>query len=122
VIFFSRLDGCTLFSKLDLQKGYYQVSVAAADIAKTAVVTPFGLFEFVRMTFGLKNAGMTFNGLMDRIFFNLPYSFCYLEDLQYWSPATWWRTTAATCGKCSTGCSRMGWWSRLTNVFLGSPQ
>jgi hypothetical protein len=77
----SRLDGCTIFSKLDLQKGYYQVPVAAADIAKTAVITPFGLFEFVRMPFGLKNAGMTFQRLMDRIFFDLPYSFCYLDDL-----------------------------------------
>jgi hypothetical protein len=50
------LDGCTVFSKLDLQKGYYQVPVAAANIHKTAVIMPFGLFEFVRMPFGLKNA------------------------------------------------------------------
>jgi hypothetical protein len=50
----ARLDGCTVFTKLDLQKGYYQVPVAAADIHKKAVITPFGLFEFVRMPFGLK--------------------------------------------------------------------
>jgi hypothetical protein len=55
-----RLDGCTVFSKLDLQKGYFQVPVAAADIKKTAVITPFGLFEFLRMPFGLKNAGIYF--------------------------------------------------------------
>ena len=36
----SRLDGCRIFSKLDLQKGYHQVPVAAADIEKTAVITP----------------------------------------------------------------------------------
>jgi Reverse transcriptase (RNA-dependent DNA polymerase) len=78
----SRLDGCTVFSKLDLQKGYYQVPVAAAaDIHKTAVITSFGLFEFVRMPFGLKNAGITFQRLMDRIFFGLPFCFVYLDDL-----------------------------------------
>jgi hypothetical protein len=77
----ARLDGCKIFSKLDLQKGYYQVLVAAADIHKTAVITPFGLFEFVRMPFGLKNAGMTFQRMMDHIFFDLPFSFVYLDDL-----------------------------------------
>jgi hypothetical protein len=43
----ARLDGCQVFSKLDLQKGYLQVPVAPEDIPKTAVITPFGLFEFI---------------------------------------------------------------------------
>jgi cleavage and polyadenylation specificity factor subunit 1 len=70
-----------VFTKLDLQKGYFQVPVAAADIAKTAIITPFGLFEFLRMPFGLKNAGMTFQRLMDRIFFDVPFVFGYLDDV-----------------------------------------
>jgi hypothetical protein len=41
----ARLDGCMVFSKLDLQKGYYQVPVAAVDIHKTAVITLFGLLN-----------------------------------------------------------------------------
>jgi transposase InsO family protein len=77
----ARLDGCQIFSKLDLQKGYLQVPVAAADVAKTAIITPFGLFEFVRMPFGLRNAGMTFQRLMDNIFFDLPFAFVYLDDV-----------------------------------------
>ena len=49
-----------ILSKLDLRKGCYQVPVATKDMQKTAVITPFGLFEFRRMPFGLKNAGQSF--------------------------------------------------------------
>ena len=56
-----------VFTKLDLTKGYYQVPMAPGDIPKMAVITPFGLFEWVRMPFGLRNAGCTFQRLMDQI-------------------------------------------------------
>jgi hypothetical protein len=77
----AHLDCCTVFSKLDLRKGYLQVPVAATDIAKTAIITPFGLFEFVRMPFGLRNAGMTFQRLMDSLLIGLPFTFVYLDDI-----------------------------------------
>jgi hypothetical protein len=82
----ARLDGCRLFSKLDLRKGYLQVPVATEDIAKTAIITPFGLFEFTRMPFGLRNAGMTFQRLMDSLLGNLPFAFVYLDDILVVSP------------------------------------
>jgi hypothetical protein len=82
----ARLDGCRVFSKLDLRKGYLQVPVAAADIAKTAIITPFGLFEFTRMPFGLRNAGMTFQRLMDTVLGGLPFAFVYLDDILVASP------------------------------------
>jgi cleavage and polyadenylation specificity factor subunit 1 len=77
----SRLDGCSIFSKLDLQKGYLQVPVRQEDIPKMAIITPFGLFKFLRMPFGLRNAGMTFQRMMDQLFFDLPCVFVYLDDL-----------------------------------------
>jgi hypothetical protein len=54
------LDGRRIFSKLNLQKGYLQVPVAAKDIPKMAIIMPFGLFEVLRMPFGLRNSGMKF--------------------------------------------------------------
>jgi hypothetical protein len=48
-------------------KGYLQVPVAPADVPKTAIIPPFGLFEFLHMPFGLRNAGMTFQRLMDSL-------------------------------------------------------
>ena len=55
--------------------------MAPEDIHKTAVITPFGLFEFMRMPFGLSNAGQTFQRLMDHILRDLPYTFVYLDDI-----------------------------------------
>ena len=49
------------------------------DIPKTAIITPFGLFEFFRMPFGLRNAGSHFQRLMDRILAGLPFIFVYLD-------------------------------------------
>jgi hypothetical protein len=51
------------------------------DIPKTAVITPFGLWEFLKMPFGLKNAGQAFQRLMDGILMGIDFVFIYLDDL-----------------------------------------
>lgn len=62
------LSGARWFSTLDLASGYNQVPVTEGDKPKTAFCTPFGLFEWNRMPFGLCNAPSTFQRLMQRIF------------------------------------------------------
>jgi hypothetical protein len=74
-----RIDSCTIFSKLDLQKGYFQVPIAAAVVIKTAFITRFSLFKFLHMPLGLKIAGMTFQRLMGKILFDILFVCIYLD-------------------------------------------
>jgi hypothetical protein len=59
--------GCDMLSLLDCFSGYHQVCMRREDEAKTGFTTPFGIFCFVRMQEGLRNAGSSFNRMMKLI-------------------------------------------------------
>jgi len=77
----TRLAEAKYFTKLDLEKAYHQIPMAEEDIKKTAILTPFGLFEYLKMPFGLKNAAATFQRQMDNILSKLNYTVVYLDDI-----------------------------------------
>ena len=63
-------SGHKVISFMDGNAGYNQIFMAEEDIAKTAFRCPgaIGLYEWVVMTFGLKNAGATYQSVMNYIF------------------------------------------------------
>ncbi|BHF67774.1 hypothetical protein SprV_0301080300 [Sparganum proliferum] len=79
--FAGALFGKAVLSKIDLVRAFHQISVAPEDTPKTAVTTPFGLFEFIRMPFGLRSAAQTFQRFIDHALRGLPFVYAYTDDL-----------------------------------------
>jgi len=63
--------GHKMMSFLDGNAGYYHIFMAEEDVYKTAFRCPIGLFEFLVMTFGLKNTGAMYQRAMNYIFHDL---------------------------------------------------
>jgi hypothetical protein len=54
------IASCELLSFLDAYSGYHQISLAIDDEEKIVFITPFGVFYYIRMAFGLMNGGATY--------------------------------------------------------------
>ncbi|GBG86946.1 hypothetical protein CBR_g44399 [Chara braunii] len=81
------VQGCTIFSKVDLKSDYHQIEMAEEDVHKTAFKTRYGTYEYLVMSFGLCNAPGIFQTEMHRIF--RPYldkfMVVYLDDILVFS-------------------------------------
>ncbi|GFT87582.1 transposon Tf2-6 polyprotein [Trichonephila clavipes] len=79
------LHGKRIFSKIDIFKAFHQIPIADRDIPKTAVTTPWGLYEYTHLCFGLVNAPQTFMRFMHEVLRGLPFCFVYLDDILCYS-------------------------------------
>lgn len=77
------LGGNTFFSSLDMASGYWQVLVDERDRHKTAFTTKYGLYEHVRLPFGLCNSPATFSRVIQEVLRGLTWKEClaYLDDV-----------------------------------------
>jgi len=82
-----RVVGSTRISLLDGFSSYNQILVHLEDQAKTVFTTPWGTFMYVKMPFGLMNAGATFQRAMDIAFAKEIHAFLviYLDDITIFS-------------------------------------
>ena len=82
-----KLSGAAIFSKVDLQSAFNQLRIASGDEWKTAVCTPYGLYEYNVMPFGLCNAPAAFQSFINQVLFSL-IDVCivvYLDDILIYS-------------------------------------
>jgi len=84
--FIHNLEKSIIFKTLYLTRAYHEIPVAEEDRPKTAVITPFGLFEYNVMPLGLRNAAQSFQRLMDCTLRGLDYCQCYIDHILIASP------------------------------------
>jgi len=83
-----QLGNSQYLTTLDLARGYWQVPVKLEDRHKTAFTTPYGLYQFKVMPFGLCGAPATFQRMMDRLLRGAEgYAAAYIDDLVIYSPS-----------------------------------
>ena len=82
-----KLATARVFSSIDLASAYHQVKIHDDHVARTAFLTPTGLFEYVVLPFGLCNAPATFQRLMSHTFSDMLGKFVvvYLDDILVFS-------------------------------------
>ncbi len=78
-----KLQGAKYFTTLDSAGAYHNVEIHPESREYTAFITPFGQYQFVRMPFGLSNAGACYGRLMEKALQHLPaeYVMGYLDDI-----------------------------------------
>ena len=80
-----RIGSATFLSKFDLLKGYWQVPLTKRAKEVSAFVIPDGLFQYLRMPFDLRNAGATFQRLMNMVLRGLDNTEAYIDDVVVFS-------------------------------------
>ena len=78
---FAKLGKARFFTMLDLRSGYHHIALDDDAIKKTAFVMPLGKYEYLKVPFGLAQAPVYFQNLMNRVLNGLHFILVYLDDV-----------------------------------------
>ena len=79
---FAKLGGATIFSMIDLRSAYYHIGLTRESQAKSAFVIPMGKWQFKRTPFGLSQAPVYFQLLIDQVLMGCgDFAMGYLDDI-----------------------------------------
>ena len=78
---FSKLNGATYFTTLDLCAEYHHIPLDRSSIPKTVFNLPFSKYEYVEVPFRLMQATAYFQELMTGILKDFPFAIAYLDDI-----------------------------------------
>ena len=83
---YARLKGSRINSTFDMRSGYYHIVLLEKSRPKSAFVSSFGKWEFKRYPFGLAQAPVYFQRLVNEVLSGLTFAFGYLDDILVFSP------------------------------------
>jgi len=78
--------GSGYFTSIDLTKGFWQIPLNDQAIPKTAITTPYGLYEFLRLPFGMNLSPAIFQSVMEGILRGIAHVFVYIDDIIIYTP------------------------------------
>ncbi|CAI5473541.1 unnamed protein product [Closterium sp. Yama58-4] len=82
---FDKMADGVYFTTLDLRQGFNQIKISEEDVKKTAFHGPDGLYEWLYMPFGLRNASAVFQRVMDAVLRGIEHAACYIDDVVIFS-------------------------------------
>jgi hypothetical protein len=77
----SKIGQSKFLTKFDLSKGFYQIPLAEESKIYTAFCTPFGLYQWLRLPFGLKTSPAQFQSLMQKVLEGLDFCGVFIDDI-----------------------------------------
>ncbi|GFN81031.1 polyprotein [Plakobranchus ocellatus] len=114
---FAKLSKASIFSKIDLTKGYWQIPMDDSSKQYTAFQTPIGLMQWKFMPFGLSNAPATFARTMRLLLDGIPNVISYFDDILIYTQD--WMSHLKTLDAVLSRLAKHGFTARPTKMYIG---